>query len=202
MHPTVDSGASALSFPRMSATPHLRDLELALAALPENVVGQIVFGRLVTQPRPASPHAFSTTRIARGIGAPFEDGVDGPGGWFFVFEPEIQFGPHVLVPDIAGWRVETMPEYPKVARFHVVPDWVCEVLSPSTEDIDRHEKALIYGACGVGHLWLVDPLARTIEASRNVRGRWEGASVVRGVESMRIEPFEAVELPVARWFLP
>ena len=115
-------------------------------------------------------------------------------------EPELQLGPHVLVPDLAGWRVETMPSLPDVARLGIVPDWVCEVLSPSTADFDRDEKMLIYGANGVGHLWLVDPVARTIEAFRSARGRWTSIGTFGGDVVARLEPFDAISLTIATFF--
>jgi len=144
--------------------------------------------------------AFAASVLGHVLGPTFQLGFGGPGGWTILDEPELQLGPHVLVPNLAGWRVETMPELPDVARFAVVPDWVCEVLSPSTESFERHEKALIYGANGVTFLWLVDPDARTIEARRSVRGRWTSLGTFGADAVARIEPFDAVELTVATIF--
>jgi len=186
----------------MSATPHLDELERALAELPSNVIGEIAFGRLVAQPRPAARHTFTASLIGHVLGSQFQNGLGGLGGWTILYEPELQLGPHVLVPDLAGWRVETMPSLPDVARFAVVPDWVCEVLSPSTADFDRDEKMLIYGANGVSHLWLVDPVARTVEAFRSARGRWASLGTFGDERSARIEPFESVALTTATFFSP
>src|SRR5207249_2269272 len=97
-------------------------------------------------------------------GAP--GGADRPGGWWILFEPELHLGENVLVPDHAGWRRERMPLLPDVAAFTLAPDWVCEVISPSTAHIDRGRKLRAYAREQVAHLWFVDPLARTIEVYR------------------------------------
>ena len=97
---------------------------------------------------------------------PFDYGRDGPGGWWIVDEPELHVGDDVLVPDLAGWRRETMPDYPDAPFFAIAPDWACEVLSPATRQVDLGPKRAIYAREGVGHLWLVDPDARTLEAFR------------------------------------
>lgn len=181
----------------MSAPPRLRDLERALADLPPNVVGEILFGRLVTQPRPAPKHAVASSSLGAILAPPFQRGIAGPGDWIVLDEPELQLGPHVLVPDVAAWRRETMPEVPETARIAIVPDWVCEVLSPSTEAVDRHEKKLVYGANGVGHLWFVDPVARALDVHRSERGEWTHVATFQGDAPTRIEPFDAIEFPLA-----
>lgn len=187
----------------MSAPSRFRDLEKALAALPENVVGEIVFGRLVTQPRPAMRHSVATTNLLGRLTPPFRDGVGGPGGWTFAFEPELALGPHVLVPDIAAWRVETAPvEALDVARVAIAPDWICETLSTSTEAFDREEKALIYGANGIGHLWFLDPMRKSVEAMRNDRGRWRVVGTFQFDDAAAsIEPFESVPIDLATIWL-
>lgn len=193
----TSAAASALSYEPMTVRTHLEELERALAALPETLVGEIIFGQLVTQPRPASPHARAASIIGGALIGPFDRGRGGPGGWIILDEPELQLGPHVLVPDIAGFRRDTMPEMPNVARFQVRPDWVCEVLSPSTAPYDRDEKMTIYAANDVGHLWLVDPRNETIEAYRSERGRWFRIGNFIGHEDAVIPPFDAIPLPLA-----
>ena len=84
----------------------------------------------------------------RKLGNPFQDGTNGPGGWWFLPEPELHFGSDVVVPDIASWRRERVPTVPNVAYFTLAPDWLCEVLSPSTESIDRRKKLPIYAREG------------------------------------------------------
>ena len=121
-----------------------------LCAVPDNFVAEILGGELYASPRPASPHAHAAGALFRKLGGPFEDGENGPGGWWFLIEPELHFGADVLVPDIAGWRRERMPTIPNVAHFTLAPDWLCEVLSPSTKAIDRRKKLPIYAREGVG----------------------------------------------------
>ena len=108
-----------------------------------------------------------------------------------------------VVPDLAGWRVERMPSLPETAYFSVVPDWVCEVLSKSTESIDRNEKPPLYAAQGVQHCWLVDPIAKTWEAHAYPdNGRWREVRVHQGDVSVRVAPFEAIELELAALWSP
>jgi hypothetical protein len=85
-------------------------------------------------------------------------------------EPELHFGEHVVVPDLAGWRRERMRAMPRQAFFTLAPDWVCEVLSPSTERADRGRKLRIYAEAGVAHVWFLKPADRTLEVLR-LRGR-------------------------------
>jgi Uma2 family endonuclease len=87
-----------------------------------------------------------------------------------------------------------MPAMPEEAYFALAPDWVCEVLSPSTERIDRSRKLAIYAAAGVAHVWLVDPLQHTLEVLRLREAAWMIAAVLTGDDPVRVEPFDAVEL--------
>ena len=117
----------------MMALPHDRPAAYAdIEALPANMVGQILYGSLHAHPRPAPRDARASTRMSTELEEPFDRGRGGPGGWAILFEPELHLGPRVVVPDIAGWRREWMPALPETAYFETAPDWVCEVLSPST----------------------------------------------------------------------
>ena len=169
--------------------------------LPENVVGEIIAGELIVSPRPASTHAHATSILGMYIGTPFQLGRGGPGGWWIVDEPEIHFGEHVLVPDLAGWQKDRMPAPPVNAPFYTLaPDWVCEVLSPSSARTDRVRKLPIYAHEGVRWLWLVDPRSRTIEAFRRQDSNWLLIGVHSGEERARIEPFDAVDFEIgALW---
>ncbi|MBZ4412005.1 Uma2 family endonuclease [Myxococcus sp. MISCRS1] len=172
-----------------------------LLALPEHVVGQIVDGELIVMPRPASPHAKANSGLYGELYGPFERGRGGPGGWWFLVEPELHFRKDVLVPDLAAWRRERMPEIPDVPYFTLAPDWVCEVLSPSTAPLDRVKKKRIYAREGVGHVWLVDPKARTLEVFRRDGARWVELGTYSGDERVRAEPFEALELALGDLWL-
>ena len=168
------------------------------------MVAEIIDGDLILSPRPASPHARAASAIGSDLFAAFDDPAGserGPGGWWILFGPELHFVEDVLVPDLAGWRRERMPVLPNVAAFEQAPDWACEVVSPSTAQTDRARKMRVYAREQVGHLWLVDPLARTLEVSRLERERWVVASTHGGAERVRAESFEAIELEISRWWL-
>jgi Uma2 family endonuclease len=163
---------------------------------PENKVAEILDGELFLSPRPAGPHTVAASRLGRILG-PFDDDPRGPGGWWILDEPELHLGEHVIVPDLAGWRRERMPAVGGAAFFTLSPDWVCEVLSPSTERIDRTRKLRIYAEAGVGHAWLVRPSDRTLEVLRLRDGAWTIVTVLDAAV-VRAEPFEAIELELAR----
>jgi Uma2 family endonuclease len=168
-----------------------------IEALPEHLVGEIIDGELIVSPRPASAHALAESRLLVEIGGPFDRGRGGPGGWVILGEPELHFGPQVMVPDLAGWRRERMPTVPDVPFFELPPDWLCEVLSPSTARIDRAKKMRHYAKAKVRHIWLADPLAMTLEVYRLEAGGWLLIDTHAGDAKVRAEPFDAVELDLA-----
>lgn len=165
-----------------------------LEALAPNLVGEILAGDLYASPRPAGPHAEASSALGIRIGAPFRFGEGGPGGWWIVYEPEIAIDDDVVVPDLGGWRRERMPQANRAPQYTLVPDWVCEVVSPSTARLDRAFKMPLYAAWGVPHLWIVDPLSRTLEAFLLERGRWTLAGVWKDDALVRVAPFDAVVL--------
>jgi len=168
-----------------------------LEAVPPHQVAELVDGELYVSPRPASPHANAATALIGAIYNPFNRGQGGPGGWLLLLKPELHLGEDVLVPDLAGWRRERMPKMPQVVGFTLAPDWVCEVLSPSTVKLDREKKMKVYAREGVRHLWLVDPLRRELEVYALEGTRWECRYTRSGQEQVRAEPFEAFELELA-----
>jgi Uma2 family endonuclease len=171
--------------------------------VPENLIAEIIDGELVTSPRPASPHALAASAIGSRLFDRFNrppNGADAPGGWWILDEPELHLGDDVLVPDVAGWRRERLPVMENIVGFKVAPDWVCEVISPSTGRIDRSRKMRIYARERVGHLWLVDPTPRTLEVYRLEGASWVVAGVHAGDETLRIEPFEAIDVDMRRWW--
>jgi len=171
-----------------------------LEQLPPNMVAEIVDGELWASPRPAPRHATAWARITSRIEPAFFQGRGGPGGWIILGEPEVHLGRQVLVPDLAGWRCARLPRLPATAYIALAPDWVCEVVSPSTARLDRAKKLGIYAAEGVHHAWLVDPLARTIEVLRLVRSRWAIIATHAGDAIVRIEPFEEIELEIGTFW--
>jgi Uma2 family endonuclease len=173
--------------------------------VPEWKVAEIIDGELIVNPRPAIPHAHVGSTVGVDIGGAFHGppgSADRPGGWWILFEPELRFGDDILVPDLAGWRRGQLPILPNAAFMTQAPDWVCEVISPSTGKIDRSRKMRIYAREGVAHLWLVDPAPRTLEIYRLEAGRWVVVGTYGGDDVVRVEPFAAIELALGRWWLP
>ncbi len=164
---------------------------------PENKVAEILDGELFLSPRPAPRHAVASSRLGMVLG-PFDEGPGGPGGWWILDEPELHFVEQVVVPDLAAWRRERLPAMPEEAFFSLAPDWICEVLSPSTGRIDRGRKLRIYAEAGVAHAWFVNPLERTLEVLRLREGAWTIVAVCSDSDAVRVEPFEAIELELGR----
>jgi Uma2 family endonuclease len=167
-----------------------------ILALPAHVVGEIVAGRLHTQPRPLMGHGTSGSNLHGELYGPFHRGRGGPGGWIFVVEPELHFGRDIVVPDVAGWRSDRVDFKPADPWTSTPPDWVCEILSPSTERFDKGEKRAVYGRAGVGFLWLLDPRARILEAFANANGQWLLAGTASGSGDVALPPFEVASFPL------
>lgn len=177
--------------------PTLADLE----ALPPDVKGEIIEGVLYTMTRPRGVHQSTAVDIAADLHAPFRRGRGGPGGWWILPEPGIELpDTPEIAPDLAGWRRERLPVLPDDAAIKVVPDWVCEILSPTTRRHNLLVKKPYYARIGVPHHWVVDLDARTLTAYRLESGRWLELGVYGDEQEARIEPFDAVTLDVASWW--
>ena len=159
---------------------------------PAHRVAEVVDGTLHTHPRPAPPHATATSVLGGELNPPFHRGRGGPGGWWILDEPELHLSEDILVPDLAGWRRERMAELPDTPYFTIAPDWACEVLSASTRRLDLHGKRPVYAREGVGHLWLVDPADRTLEAFELREGQWVLIATAKDDDPVSIPPFEAI----------
>jgi len=165
---------------------------------PASHVAQIIDGRLYTLPRPFAPHVMAHASLLEIIKHSFGHDKRDPGGWWIANEPEIHFSEeNVLVPDLAGWRFKTMPHWPQ-REFTAVPDWVCEVLSPSTRNIDKNRKSKIYANFGVRHMWLVDPKNRTLEAFELRGCGWTSLALVSGDAVVCLPPFDAISFSLGR----
>jgi Uma2 family endonuclease len=166
-----------------------------LFSLPEHVVGEIVDGELHVSPRPGPAHVAASTTLGEELGPPFKRGRGGPGGWILLDEPELHLGGNVLVPDLAGWRRERMPEMPVDLPYFVLsPDWACEVLSPSTAAFDRGRKLAVYARERVAHVWFIEPVSQTLEVLRLDGDTYRIVQVASGEAAVRAEPFDAIEL--------
>ena len=190
-----------MGHPAAKLPPPGRATYADLEAVPANKVAELIRGTLYVMPRPASPHAFASSRLGRRLG-PFDDDPSGPGGWWILDEPELHFPDptevgaiDALVPDLAGWRRERMPKMLRVAAFTLAPDWICEVLSSSTEDHDRAVKMPVYAREGVRHAWLIDPIANTLEVyTLDASRRWSEPVIHQGEDVVRAAPFDAIGL--------
>ncbi len=170
-----------------------------LLRAPDHLVAEIVDGVLSTHPRPGLAHAQAATTLGEELGPPFKRGRGGPGGWIILDEPELHLGlePDILVPDLAGWRRETMPVVPDAASCTIAPDWVCEVLSPGTQRHDRHGKLPVYLRERVGHVWLMDPIERTLEVLMLDGATYRLLATHADAEVVRAKPFDAIELDLS-----
>lgn len=175
-----------------------------LLALPEDQRAEVLAGALELLPAPRPAHSKTQGALRRFVGGPFDDddGFGGPGGWWIFVEVDVELTPHDVVrPDLSGWRRPRLPS-PDHRPIAVVPDWTCEILSPSSASRDRVQKRRLYAEHGVHHYWLLDPETRTLEALELRDGRWSEVGVYDETATVRVAPFEAIELAVGRLFLP
>ncbi len=163
------------------------------------MTGEIIAGQLHTQPRPTGPHAVAHSILQIDIGSVYQRGRGGPGGWWIIDEPELHFvrDTVILVPDIAGWQKGRMPDVPRDHRFEVVPDWICEVLSPATSSKDREVKPPVYADYGVEYAWLVDPAKRTLEAFKRADAAWVEIGQFRDQELVCVAPFQEITITLS-----
>lgn len=168
-----------------------------LLKVPDRLVAESVDGELFTTPRPAPRLAAASSGLGGALHGPFDRGRGGPGGWRILDEPELHLGRDVVVPDLAGWRRTRLPSLPTDAYFTLAPDWICEVVSPTTASMDRVKKLRIYAREGVSHAWIVDAIARTIEVLRLEGDRWSILSTAADNAVVRADPFEALDLDLS-----
>jgi Uma2 family endonuclease len=172
-----------------------------LREVPDHFVAELFDGDLYASPRPAIPHSRAASVLGTALMGPFDQGRNGPGGWLFLDEPELHFGKDVLVPDIAAWRRTRLPAFKPEPYLTLAPDWVCEVLSPSTEKLDRGEKLRVYAREQVEGVWLIDPSRQALEVlALDRRGQWAKRGAFEGRVNVRVAPFDAIELTLgALW---
>lgn len=164
---------------------------------PADRVAQVINGRLHLHPRPALPHAAAASALGEELGPPFKRGRGGPGGWIIVDEPELHLAEDILVPDLAGWRRGRLPVLPAEPYVTLSPDWLCEVLRPTTAKSDRADKLPIYAREGIRHVWLLDPLLRTLEVLRLDARHYTLLSVHKDDAIVNVEPFEVFDLQLS-----
>jgi Uma2 family endonuclease len=173
-----------------------------LFGLPENLIGEILNGQLITQPRPAPKHARASSILGGELVPPYDLGRNGPGGWWILDEPELHLARQILVPDLAGWRRKRMPGFPDEDYFTLAPDWVCEVLSPGTARSDRVVKMPIYAQQGVAWLWLVEPIVHMLEVFRLHESHWLLEAAWQEADAVRAPPFDQIEFSLGGLWMP
>lgn len=182
----------------MAEPSHRRATYQDVLDAPEDKIAEVINGELRLSSRPRLGHQSVSSNLGVELGTPFSRGRGGPGGWIILDEPELHLGEEIVVPDLAGWRRERLPSVDGEAPYlTLAPDWLCEVLSPSTEKMDRADKLPVYAATGVGNIWLINPRQRTLEVLRLHDGKWLTLTVHRDEQRVRAEPFEAIELDLA-----
>lgn len=166
-----------------------------LYAIPENMIGEIIDGELIVTPRPSRKHVYATSALDKRLGSPYQFGEGGgPGGWIILVEPEIKLDEDIVVPDLAAWKRESFPRLEETNWISVAPNWVCEILSPSTFRNDKVKKMPLYGRHAVDHIWLIDPLVKTMDAFRLESGRWFLLGSYAENDKVRVEPFQEIEI--------
>lgn len=169
-----------------------------LFSIPENMTGEIINGELIVTPRPSRNHVYTASSLGGKLTPPYQFGEgNGPGGWIIVIEPEVGLGRNILVPDLAGWKRERFPVSEDHNWISVAPDWVCEVLSPGTAKMDKTNKVPIYAQYQVTHVWLIDPIAKTLDVFRLEAGKWVVVGLFVENDKIQVEPFQEVEIDLA-----
>jgi len=186
----------------MAAPAPKTDATLAdLDALPAHMKGEIIDGVLYAMTRPRGVHQSVAGRVHADIEPAYERGRGGPGGWWILPEPGVELArAKEISPDVAGWRRARLPSLPRDAAITVVPDWVCEVLSPTIRRHHNLVKRPLYAAVGVQWLWTVDSEALTVTVHRLQDGRWLELGVYADERDARIEPFADIAVDVSAWW--
>lgn len=170
------------------ALPTFEELYREIAALPQGMTGEILGpGWMRVMSRPGMRHTRAAWRTRRGLGG--SDLLEGGVGWWFEIEVEIMLGDRLLVPDLSGWRAEAEPDLADEGPITVRPDWVCEILSRSTQRGDRAVKLPVYAAEGIGHVWIIDPEANTIEVYASREGKAVLVDTAIGAVKRTLAPF-------------
>ena len=176
----------------MTISKHKPATYADLEAVPSNLVAEIIFGTLVTHPRPLFGHGRATSALGAITTGSYQFGNGGPGGWEFIDEPELHFGSHVVVPDIGGWRRNRSPGPSSAGYTSIAPDWICEGLSESTEKYDPGQKRAIHAQYGVGHLWFLDARVKSLECFVLQNKEWVLKGTYFDSERVCAAPFDAM----------
>jgi Uma2 family endonuclease len=185
-----------------------------LLALPDGVKAELIDGEIIIHsssdprvaalPAPLPEHSRVQGGLRRFLGGPFDDddGFGGVGGWWILAEVEIRLGGQIVRPDVAGWRRERLASPWGLRPIEIIPDWICEVVSPSNASHDRVTKKHLYAKHGIAHYWIADTEEVTLETFTLHDAVWTASGAFTRGGVARIEPFEAIELDVGRLFPP
>ncbi|MCE5243942.1 MAG: Uma2 family endonuclease [Syntrophobacteraceae bacterium] len=186
----------------MAGTTRKQASYLDLHDIPENVVGEILNGELTAMLRPARRCLHAASSLGAEIMPAYQFGKgSGPGGWTVYHEPEVQLGENTVVPDLAAWKNASLVSLSPEARMDVAPDWVCEVLSPTTLRADKVRKMPIYARFGIPFLWLVNPLVKNLDVFALEAGRWTLTGSYSEDDVVRAEPFQKIEIELRRLWI-
>lgn len=181
--------------------PTFEELYAQIERLPEGVTGEILEeGALRVMSRPGKRHR-------RAAGACFNalSGVNANlrgTGWWVEVEAEVRFPQgRLAVPDIAGWRIQRVPDLPDENPLSVLPDWCCEILSPTTARDDKRLKLPLYARANVPWSWLVDPALRLVEVYQTLNGLPALVTTAQDDERRVLPPFDH-EISLDGWWLP
>lgn len=189
--------------PELPAVPNFteifHEMEATLEKLPDRPRVEIIRGMFAMSPRPRLRHNSVQSRLRRILELAFGEtpaGAEQP-EWFFAEEAEIKSEVTLtrVVPDISGWRRSTTG-WPGLdeSLITLMPEWVCEVLSPSNAATDRGAKLEAYGLMGIGWVWIADPQEKTIETFVNIRGQMKPETTAAPGSVIQAPPFAS--LPV------
>ena len=194
-----DSALTSRVVPAVAIKPAHATLDDLLAIPASERFHEIIDGELVRKAMPSLRHGLAQAGITEELGGPFgpRSRGRGPGGWIFATEVEILFAPsQIYRPDVAGWRRERLPGLSLGSPVTLVPDWVCEILSPSNAGNDLIRKMRVYQRYEVRHYWLLDPDDMTLAIYRWSSDGYVIAQTAAGAERIRPEPFNVVEVSV------
>ncbi len=170
--------------------------------LPANLRGEILFGQLHTSPRPSPTHQKAMLKMAFRLEGKWGEDSSGSesGTWVFLTEPELHLDRHIIVPDIAAWKAYRVgSSFYEKAAIKLVPDWVCEIQSPSTASLDRVAKSRVYHQLKISYYWLLDPVAMTLEVMKYSKPGWTQTGSYCDNDKVKAEPFADLELSL-NWF--
>jgi len=166
---------------------------------PPGVRLELVNGEVAVSASPLPQHSLAVIELSgilrghireHGLGILLGD-VDTVFGEFDVRRPDLLFFQssrnHIVQPD---------------EPIHGSPDLCIEVLSKTTEDVDRVDKFEQYAKGRVRHYWIVDPAKRTIETFKLVGKTYKPNGQGADDEVVRLAPFPDLDISLSDLWFP